>query len=72
MATRMLIDASHNEETRVVIVKGTRLEEFDFETADYLFRSPAAYVGQLGFSVYVDRDYAPLDVRMRADTQYIS
>lgn len=33
MATRMLVDASHNEETRVVIVKGTRLEEFDYETA---------------------------------------
>jgi ribonuclease E len=29
----MLIDASHEEETRVVIVKGTRLEEFDYETA---------------------------------------
>ncbi len=33
MATRMLIDASHEEETRVVIVRGTRLEEFDYETA---------------------------------------
>lgn len=33
MATRMLIDASHDEETRVVIVNGTRLEEFDYETA---------------------------------------
>ncbi len=33
MATRMLVDASHDEETRVVIVKGTRLEEFDYETA---------------------------------------
>lgn len=31
MATRMLIDAAHEEETRVVIVKGNRLEEFDFE-----------------------------------------
>ncbi|MCH8182138.1 MAG: ribonuclease E/G [Proteobacteria bacterium] len=33
MATRMLIDAAHPEETRVVIVKGTRLEEFDLESA---------------------------------------
>ncbi len=33
MATRMLVDASHDEETRVVIVKGTRLEEFDYETS---------------------------------------
>ena len=31
MAKRMLIDASHAEETRVVVAHGTRLEEFDFE-----------------------------------------
>ncbi|HEY4169083.1 MAG TPA: Rne/Rng family ribonuclease, partial [Reyranella sp.] len=30
---RMLIDASHPEETRVVVVDGTKLTEFDFETA---------------------------------------
>ena len=33
MVKRMLIDASHAEETRVVVADGTRLEEFDFETA---------------------------------------
>src|SRR5437660_4597138 len=33
MARRMLIDASHPEETRVVVVDGTKLTEFDFETA---------------------------------------
>src|SRR5439155_19165082 len=33
MAKRMLIDATHPEETRVVVVSGTRLEEFDFETS---------------------------------------
>ena len=31
MAKRMLIDATHPEETRVVVVNGNRLEEFDFE-----------------------------------------
>ncbi|WP_417516525.1 Rne/Rng family ribonuclease [Minwuia sp.] len=31
MATRMLVDAAHPEETRVVIMKGNRLDEFDFE-----------------------------------------
>src|SRR6202012_2992764 len=31
MAKRMLIDATHGEETRVVGVSGTRLEEFDVE-----------------------------------------
>ncbi len=33
MARRMLIDASHPEETRVAVVNGKRLEEFDYETA---------------------------------------
>ena len=33
MAKRMLIDASHAEETRVVVADGTHLEEFDFESA---------------------------------------
>ena len=33
MTTRMLIDAAHPEETRVVVVKGSRLEEFDMESA---------------------------------------
>jgi ribonuclease E len=33
MAKRMLIDAAHPEETRVVVLDGNRLAEFDFETA---------------------------------------
>ncbi|MCZ6861741.1 MAG: Rne/Rng family ribonuclease [Alphaproteobacteria bacterium] len=33
MVKRMLIDATHPEETRVVVVNGNKLEEFDFETA---------------------------------------
>src|SRR5205807_6126087 len=33
MAKRMLIDAAHPEETRVVVTGGTRLEEIDFESS---------------------------------------
>ena len=33
MTKRMLIDATHPEETRVVVVSGTRLEDFDVEVA---------------------------------------
>jgi ribonuclease E len=33
MGSKMLIDATHVEETRVVVVRGTRIEEFDFESA---------------------------------------
>ena len=35
MTTRMLIDARHPEETRVAVLKGNRIEEFDFESADH-------------------------------------
>ena len=34
MPNKMLIDASHPEETRVVVVHGSRIEEFDFESQD--------------------------------------
>ncbi len=32
-SNKMLIDATHPEETRVVVLKGGRVEEFDFESA---------------------------------------
>ena len=34
MANKMLIDAAHPEETRVVVVRGSRIEEFDYESAN--------------------------------------
>lgn len=33
MTIRMLIDASHEEETRVAIVRGNRVEDFDYESS---------------------------------------
>jgi len=36
MTKRMLIDASHPEETRVVVLDGNRLDDFDIEAADRL------------------------------------
>ena len=35
MSTRMLIDARHPEETRVAVLKGNRIEEFDFESDEH-------------------------------------
>ena len=32
MAKKMLIDATHPEETRIVVVEGNKVEEFDFES----------------------------------------
>ena len=34
MPNKMLVDSSHPEETRVVVVRGNRIEEFDFESQD--------------------------------------
>src|SRR5258708_38257639 len=34
MPNKMLIDATHSEETRVVVLRGNRVEEFDFESAN--------------------------------------
>ncbi len=34
MSKKMLIDASHAEETRVVVLDGNRLEDFDVETVN--------------------------------------
>jgi roadblock/LC7 domain-containing protein len=47
-------------------------EIFWGETSTYLSRSPAAYVNRLGFSAYLDREYAPLDIRLRGYTNYVS
>ena len=33
MTKRMIIDAGHREETRVVVLDGQKVEEFDFESA---------------------------------------
>src|SRR5207244_2324234 len=33
MSNKMLVDATHPEETRVVVLRGNRVEEFDFESA---------------------------------------
>ncbi len=35
MSMRMLIDARHPEETRVAVVKGNRIDEFDFESSEH-------------------------------------
>ena len=32
MSQKMLIDASHSEETRAVVLESKKVEDFDFET----------------------------------------
>ena len=48
-----------------------RGERFQVRELEFLRNNPVAYAGRLGFGVYVDRDYAPLEQRLRAYTTYI-
>ena len=47
MTMRMLIDARHREETRVAVVKGNRIEEFDFESAEHKQLKGNIYLAQV-------------------------
>ena len=44
---------------------------FWLRDSGFPFSNPLFYAGSIGISVYTDRDYAPLDKRLRAYTQYI-
>ncbi|MDX1442405.1 MAG: DUF885 domain-containing protein [Gammaproteobacteria bacterium] len=48
-----------------------REQKFWLEDVDYLDRSPIAWANYASPSVYLSRDYAPMDVRMRAMTTYL-
>ena len=47
MATKMLIDASHPEETRVAVVDDEKLEEFDFETSTKIQNKGNIYLARV-------------------------
>ncbi|MEE8500619.1 MAG: Rne/Rng family ribonuclease, partial [Kiloniellales bacterium] len=47
MAKRMLIDASYPEETRVVVLNGTRLEDFGYESASKLQLKGNIYLAKI-------------------------
>jgi hypothetical protein len=57
------------ERDYLITIMNSRL--FTLRETDYPTKNPLFYTG-LGISVYVDREYAPLEERMRAYTQYIS
>ncbi len=44
---------------------------FWLRDSEFPRKNPLFYAGEIGISVYVDRDYAPLGQRMKAYTQYI-
>ncbi|MDX1517694.1 MAG: DUF885 domain-containing protein, partial [Woeseiaceae bacterium] len=57
---------------RDYLVQAMRSQRFSRVDTDYLTKNPLYYTGRLSFSVYVDRDYAPLEQRIKAYTQYIA
>lgn len=57
---------------RDYLVAAMNDEVFDLETSEYVSRNPVFYMSQIGISVYLNREYAPLDARMKAYTQYIA
>ena len=47
MAKKMLVDATHEEETRVVITEGNKVEEFDFENVGKLRLAGNIYLAKV-------------------------
>ena len=47
-------------------------QAFWINDTDFLTKNPVAYTGRIGIGVYIDREYAPLDVRLRAYTDYVA
>ena len=56
---------------RDYLVQALRGQRFWLEDTDFLTKNPVVYLGSLGFSVYVDREYAPLETRIAAYSTYI-
>jgi uncharacterized protein (DUF885 family) len=45
---------------------------FFLRDSEFPIKNPMVYSGAIGISVFVDREYAPLDQRMQAYTQYMA
>ena len=46
-------------------------QAFWIDETDNLTKNPTTYVYRIGLGVYVDREYAPLEQRLRAYTEYV-
>jgi hypothetical protein len=45
-------------------------QAFWIDETDYLTKNPTAYIYRIGLGVYIDREYAPLEQRLKAYTEY--
>ncbi len=57
---------------RDYLVKALQGERFWIRDSGFLTNNPVVYSFSLGMSTYIDREYAPLEERIVAYTQYIS
>jgi hypothetical protein len=56
---------------REIVLTAIESDLFWLERAQFPFRNPAWYLGQLDPDVYLNRDYAPLATRLRGYTGYL-
>ena len=57
---------------RDYLAQALRSQLFWIRDVDFLKKNPVAYTGRIGIGVYIDREYAPLEQRLRAYTEYVS
>ncbi len=57
---------------RDYLTKALGGQAFWIDQTDNLTKNPTAYIYRIGLGVYVDREYAPLEQRLRAYTEYVA
>ena len=57
---------------RDYLVNALESQAFWIDDTRYLTKNPLAYIRGIGIGVYIDREYAPLEDRLRAYTEYVS
>ena len=55
---------------RDYLVQALRSQLFWIRGTDFLRKNPVNYTGRIGIGVYIDREYAPLEERLAAYTEY--
>ena len=57
---------------RDYLVNALQSQAFWIDDTNYLTKNPLAYIRGIGIGVYIDREYAPLEDRLRAYTEYVA
>jgi hypothetical protein len=57
---------------RAYLVSALGGQAFWIDDTKFLTKNPLAYIRRIGIGVYIDREYAPLEVRLKAYNDYVS